>query len=183
MPESFIPSLDYSNPNNALGISKKVAEFLCLNYAQKYNFETSIFRCFSFVGKNLPLSLHYAIGNFILQASKKNKIILNGPKDTFRSYLHVSDFCEWITTVGLSKNKNNIYNLGSDKAISMFELAKIIANKFDKKIEIKSLNKKESVGNLYRKYYIPNMKLMKNQFNLVEKHDLQFSINEILKNF
>ena len=183
VPESFIPSLDYSNPNNALGISKKVAEFLCLNYAQKYNFETSIFRCFSFVGKNLPLSLHYAIGNFILQASKKNKIILNGPKDTFRSYLHVSDFCEWITTVGLSKNKNNIYNLGSDKAISMFELAKIIANKFDKKIEIKSLNKKESVGNLYRKYYIPNMKLMKNQFNLVEKHDLQFSINEILKNF
>ena len=95
----------------------------------------------------------------------------------------MSDFCEWITTVGLSKNKNNIYNLGSDKAISMFELAKIIANKFDKKIEIKSLNKKESVGNLYRKYYIPNMKLMKNQFNLVEKHDLQFSINEILKNF
>ena len=46
VPESFIPSLDYSNPNNALGISKKVAEFLCLNYAQKYNFETSIFRCF-----------------------------------------------------------------------------------------------------------------------------------------
>ena len=68
----------------------------------------SIFRCFSFVGKNLPLSLHYAIGNFILQASKKNKIILNGPKDTFRSYLHVSDFCEWITIVGLSKNKNKI---------------------------------------------------------------------------
>ena len=76
VPESFIPSLDYNNANNALGISKKVAEFLCLNYAQKYKFETTIFRCFSFVGKNLPLNLHYAIGNFILQAYKKIKLSL-----------------------------------------------------------------------------------------------------------
>ena len=149
VPENYMSVLDYTNPNNALGISKKTAEFLCLNYSLKHNLEICIFRCFSFIGKNLPLNLHYAIGNFISQALENNKIILNGPKNTFRSYLNVSDFCEWIAKATLSQNKKNIYNLGSEKPISMINLAKIIADKFDKKIEIDSLNKKEAVGNLY----------------------------------
>ena len=68
---------------------------------------------FSFVGKNLPLSLHYAI--VLHYKHPKNKIILNGPKDTFRSYLHVSDFCEWITTVGLSKTKIKYITLARTK--------------------------------------------------------------------
>jgi len=181
VPESYIPALDYTDSNNTLGISKNIAEMLCLKYSDKYNFETCIFRCFSFIGENLPLNLHYAIGNFISQALEHNKIVLNGPKNTFRSYLNVNDFCEWITKASLSKNESKIYNLGSAKSISMFELAKIIASKFDKKIKIETLNKKEAVGNLYRKYYMPDISILKEEFGLLEKISLDESIDKLIK--
>ena len=51
----------------------------------------------------------------------------------------------------------------------MINLAKIIADKFDKKIEIDSLNKKEAVGNLYRKYYMPDISILKKEFGFIEK--------------
>lgn len=180
VPESYIPNLDITNHNITHGLSKTVAEYLCLNYSNKNFFETCILRCFSFVGRNIPLNLHYAIGNFILEAINSQKITIKGPAQTFRSYLNVADFCEWMEVMLLKKQKCKIYNLGSENYISMHNLAKKIRYVTNKNIIIKCENKKNSVGNLYRKYYMPDISLIKNEFNLIEKKSLEESIEEIL---
>ena len=80
----------------------------------------------------------------------------------------------------LKKQKCKIYNLGSENYISMHSLAKKIKYIINKNIIIKCENKKNSVGNLYRKYYMPDISLIKNEFNLIEKKSLEESIEEIL---
>lgn len=180
VPESYIPTLDISDPNNILGFSKTTAEFLCLNYSYKNDFKVCILRCFSFIGKNLPLNLHYAVGNFIKQAIIKKSIVIEGPADTYRSYLNVNDFCEWFEKIIFDESKNLIYNLGSEKSISMLDLARRIGKILDYPVKIICKNNKAAIGNLYRKFYLPDITLLKKDHSVKESFSLDSSLLEII---
>ena len=50
---SFDPDLQYTG----VGHSKRAAEFLTAAYGKKHGFDATIARCFSFVGRHLPLGV------------------------------------------------------------------------------------------------------------------------------
>ena len=99
VPETFVASFNPLELISTLGFAKLVAEFTCIQFGTKYGFKILIARCFSFIGNQLPLTLHYAVGNFVLQALKNRRIIIDGPPDTTRSFLNVEDFAIWIKTL------------------------------------------------------------------------------------
>src|ERR687890_242531 len=86
--EKEIYSLDINNPNSAYAEGKRLAELYCSIYHSHYNLPVKIARCFAFVGPYLPLDKHFAIGNFISNALKKENIIIKGDGSPFRSYLY-----------------------------------------------------------------------------------------------
>lgn len=91
-------------------------------------FHVSIARCFSFVGPYLPLDQHFAIGNFIGDGIRGNMISVNAKSEAYRSYLHADDLVQWLMRIGqMASSACPIYNVGSDEAISIQELAKKIA--------------------------------------------------------
>jgi len=104
MSEDYCGTLDYFNPNFAVGGGKRVAEFLCAHYSSKYGIETKIARCFSFLGPYLPLDIHYAVGNFIRDALGGGPIQINGDGTQCRSYLYTADLMIWLWTILLKAN-------------------------------------------------------------------------------
>lgn len=95
----------------------------------------SIARCFAFVGRWLPRDQHFAIGNFIEDALRGRFIRVNATHPVFRSYMHADDLVRWLMTMVDSANQMcEIFNVGSDEAVEIRELAKLVGDHFDSKV-------------------------------------------------
>ncbi|OGT41148.1 MAG: hypothetical protein A3F13_07870 [Gammaproteobacteria bacterium RIFCSPHIGHO2_12_FULL_40_19] len=111
--------------NSDYALGKFDAEKMCMDYAG--NTAIKIARCFAFVGPHLPLDQHYAIGNFILDASTGKKITVKNPAPVYRSYQYAADMVIWLLHILVNGAAKHPYNVGSGDAISIIDLAKKVA--------------------------------------------------------
>jgi nucleoside-diphosphate-sugar epimerase len=140
------------------------------------NYNVSIARCFTFIGKNI-LRYNYAISDLINAANNKNNITLKTSQiDVFRSYMHSDDLSNWLITILKNSNtKCPIYNVGSDKVINLKNLTKKIGIMTNKKISIK-IKKSNKFD-----YYIPSVLKAKKQLNLKNSISLKDALSSTIK--
>ncbi|NLX26360.1 MAG: NAD(P)-dependent oxidoreductase [Lentisphaerae bacterium] len=119
---SHIPESFPCNPVTAYGKGKLKAEQMCLGSG----IETVIARPFAFVGPWLPLDAHFAIGNFIGNCLRNEPIKIKGDGTPIRSYMYGSDLAEWLMALLLNGRVGEAYNVGSDDAISVADLAGLV---------------------------------------------------------
>jgi nucleoside-diphosphate-sugar epimerase len=165
--------IDINHPNSAYSEGKRLAELYCSIYAKNYNIPVKIARCFAFVGPYLPLEKHFAIGNFIRDGLTSQKITINGDGSPLRSYMYAADLTIWLWTILLKGDKGDVYNVGSDKAISIKELAMMIAGYFPG-ISVNILNQTHPADR--NQNYVPDVTKFKEKFNLSPKIDLEEAI-------
>jgi nucleoside-diphosphate-sugar epimerase len=183
--EKFISENCLNSPNildniaSALPEGKRVSEFYCSYYANKYNIDIVIARCFSFVGPYLPLDIHYAIGNFINDSIKNKEIIIKGNGSQIRSYMYISELIVWLFVILLKGKKAEAYNVGSDYEISILNLAKLVASNF-KDVKIKILNKKIRKTAAANRY-VPNISKAKKELGLNIYSNLDENIKKTIK--
>jgi nucleoside-diphosphate-sugar epimerase len=151
-------SLTSTNEKYALCIGKIVAEYEIDYYSKTFNYDYSIARCFSFAGEFMPLSMHYAFGNFIGDAIKRQDIVISGSGTALRSYMYIGDAVLWFAAL-LTDPKNEIYNVGSDYEVSIRELAELVGAKSGCKVLSQPVEINE--GNFVRSSYVPCLKKIK----------------------
>jgi dTDP-glucose 4,6-dehydratase len=106
----------------------------------KDNFEVKIARCFAFIGPYLPLNSHLAIANFIKAGFQGTVIDIQGDGKTCRSYLYMADLTIWLWTI-LFKGENCYpYNVGSDKVITIAELANFVSKIFEDRRKLQRIS-------------------------------------------
>jgi len=71
-------------------------------------------RCFAFVGADLPLNVHFAIGNFIRDALTADALTVSGDGTPLRTYLDQSDLAHWLFTMLERGRSGEDYNVSSD---------------------------------------------------------------------
>ena len=146
----------------------------------KDGFNVSIARLFTFVGKRILTRNDFAITNLVKQAQnpKTKYLLLNSSKNVYRGYMHSEDLIRWIIKILINSNsKCEIYNVGSDEAITIKQLANLISKKYKKKVSIK--NKKISKDSI--DYYVPSVSKIKKELNLINKFNIKKSLDQILK--
>lgn len=179
--ESDQGKLETTDLRTALALGKLVAEYMVSSFAEHQKYKFSIARCFSFAGPYLPLDLHYAFGNFIRNAQRKETICIQGDGLDRRSYLYVGDAVAWLLRL-LLEPRNNVYNVGSEKDLSIQELAVKIAQISGHGLDVKTLGSAVPKDNFRRPSYMPSTERIRQDYpGLAEWTDVDQVIKKMLE--
>jgi len=177
--EDSMTGPDILNFRNVYAESKRLAELMCCIYAENYGITIPIARCFAFVGPHLNLNIHFAIGNFIRDGLVGQTIEVKGDGTPVRSYLYSADLVIWLLTILVNGESKRAYNVGSDHAISIEELAKKICQCFDHK-KIEYIVRQKSDPRKEREHYVPSIDRARKELKLNVNFDLAESIKKTI---
>jgi dTDP-glucose 4,6-dehydratase/UDP-glucose 4-epimerase len=167
VPESYQGAPSPLDAGSGLGQGKRAAEFLCSYYAEKFGFEATIARCFAFAGAGLPLNIHYAIGNFVHDALHAQALTVKGDGSPMRSFLYLGDLVHWLLALLVDGQRNTIYNVGSDQAISIADLAYRVRDLIAPQKTVQILGDRDhNVGNFVRNWYVPDIQKARHELAL-----------------
>ena len=130
------------------------------------------------VGPHLPLDRHFAIGNFIRDGIAKRPIEVKGDGTTVRSYLYASDLVAWLWTILIKGEPSRPYNVGSSAAITMNDLAQVVATGFSPKPAV-TIAKPRTTGSIDR--YVPSVKRALDELGLKPQVELSEAISRTIE--
>lgn len=173
--EDDLGSPDPLKPENAYGMGKRAAEHLAALTQREHGIEVVIARCFAFVGRDLPLDVHFAIGNFIRDALSREQITVAGDGTPIRSYMDQRDLSRWLLTLLCQGRAGQAYNVGSEDAITIADLAYLVRDTLapKKPVYISAQNSSE-----LRSRYIPSTLKARRELGLIIQHNLTQSISD-----
>ena len=166
------------NSENYYAKAKRISEQLIIDQAETQpNLEIITARCFAFSGPFLPLNKNYAIGNFVNNLTQNTDILVLGNGQARRSYMYGADLAMWLVMLLIEGKSGETYNVGSDVAISIRELAEKIAclNPLIK-VEIK----KEILASDILEQYVPSIEKAKRDLGLKLNFSLDYGIEKMI---
>ena len=174
LPEDWHGMPDPLNAAHAYGVAKRAAEHLCSLYSETFGLHTVIARCFAFVGPDLPLSAHFAIGNFIRDALWCDAINVSGDGTPLRSFLDQRDLARWLITLLLHGQFGQAFNVGSDHVLSIADLAHLVRDTRapDKSVQLLG----QPLPNGSRNLYVPDIQKAQSALGLRVDISLKDSI-------
>ena len=98
-------------------------------------YKISIARCFTFVGKEIK-NEKYVIWELINAIKTGKKLKIKRANNTYRSYMHTDDMCNFLLQILFKSNENSckIFNVGSDEILNLKEICDFFIKKFNLKI-------------------------------------------------
>lgn len=141
-----------------------------------YGIKISIARCFAFVGRFLPRSSKYVVGNIIENILKNQNILIRSNYNVFRSYMYSDDLVRWLIKI-LENSKENCptYNVGSENIVNIHKFAIVLAKKYSLNCAVRKIIKK--------KYdiYVPSTNKIRKKLNLRTKFTSLQAVNKTIE--
>ncbi|HVT63504.1 MAG TPA: NAD-dependent epimerase/dehydratase family protein [Legionellaceae bacterium] len=176
--ETYIGTADPLSAHSAYAGGKWMAEHLAIRYAEHFNMDVTIARCFAFVGPYLPLDAHFAIGNFLWNVMQGQPIYLHGDGTPYRSYLYAADLMVWLWHILCFGQSKRVYNVGSEEEIALSALAEKIAQYACPNVPV--IISKTPDPTLLPARYVPSTQRAQQELNLIQWISLEDSIRRTL---
>lgn len=128
-----------------------------------------IARAFSFVGPYLPLDRHNALACFMSDGLAGRPVRLTGDACAVRSYLYGADLAVWLWTILLRGAPGRAYNVGSEAAVTIGELAAKVAAHFGVAVDSSPSGKTAGL-------YVPSTRRAREELGLAETVGLDEAI-------
>lgn len=152
--EDYAGACDSTYVRSVYGEAKRIQEVIGAIYAESHGVDVIMARCFAFSGPGLPLAGHFAIGNFVRDALEAPAIVLHSTGESMRSYLHGADLAGWLLSLLTRGERGQAYNVGSDQAISIADLAHRVAARVAPGKPVQILGQ---VDGSERSFYVPDI--------------------------
>ncbi len=177
IPETHPLSSGVTDPAAGYAFSgglKREAEELCTAYARQHGLNTTIARCFTFVGPWLPLEGKFALGNFLDDALHGRDIVIRGDGTPVRSYLYAADLAVWLWTILFRGASGEACNVGSEQAVTLRDAAEVVRREVAPGAKIKILGRPDPAGPVDR--YVPDTSRARRELGLSESIALDEAI-------
>lgn len=172
-----------NDPKSCYGEAKRMSEVLFNLADQDGSCRSRIARLFAFAGPDLPLDAHFAIGNFVNDVLRSRPIRVNGHPDTIRSYMWHDDMSRWLFAIALNGSSGTPYNVGSDKAIRIADLATTIAHAASRLGKQSSVEFAADGINLTPSFYVPDTTFAQTTLGLQETHEIDGIAERMISHF
>lgn len=124
LPEDYLGGPDITDYKFAYAEAKRCAETLCAVFNQVYGISVVLARPFTFVGPYQSLDSGFAVAQFMRSCLRKEPILIKGDGTPLRSYCYAADLAVALWMILLNGQTGRAYNVGSEEAISIYELAR-----------------------------------------------------------
>ena len=135
----MLPNSD--NPRYSYGGSKIASELIAFNYAKDHFRKMQVFRPHNIYGPDMGWK--HVVPQFIQKIQKgkilnNDRVVLNiqGDGKETRAFCYVDDVVDGILTMYQNGEHRKVYHVGNDHEISMLELAEIIGDAMNVKLDI-----------------------------------------------
>jgi nucleoside-diphosphate-sugar epimerase len=120
--------------------SKAVDEFLAISYHRQHGLPVVVARLFNVVGPRQVGRYGMVVPRFVEQALAGGPIVVYDDGRQVRCFAHVSDVVGGIMGLMASEAAlGGVFNLGSDRPVTIRELAELVRDQVDPPIEIKHI--------------------------------------------
>jgi len=133
-----LPQHEHRTPLNSrvpYAVVKNVGESFLKSYQQEYGLAYTIFRFFNTYGPNQ--STDFVVSRFLALALKGEDITIYGDGSQTRTFTYIDDNVDTIVKIMNDKLlENDVINIGSDKLMTVLELAQLVINITNSKSQI-----------------------------------------------
>lgn len=123
-----LPQHEHRTPLNSrvpYAVVKNVGESFLKSYYQEYGLTYTIFRFFNTYGPNQ--STDFVVSRFLALALKGEDITIYGDGTQTRTFTYIDDNIDTIVTIMNNKLlENDVINIGSDKLMTVLDLANLV---------------------------------------------------------
>jgi len=133
-----LPQHEHRTPLNSrvpYAVVKNVGESFLKSYQQEFGLSYTIFRFFNTYGPNQ--STDFVVSKFLAQALKNQNITIYGDGSQTRTFTYIDDNIDTCIAIMNSKLlQNDVINIGSDKLLTILELARLVISLTNSKSKI-----------------------------------------------
>ena len=133
--ENYRGSVNTTGRRSCYEEGKRIAETLCSDYIRMYDLEVKIMRIFNTYGPRMKSNDGRVVSNFIFQALQGKPLTIYGDGSQTRSFCYVDDLIEGMISL-MNSNISTPVNIGNPEEFRIIELANIIKNIINPKLEL-----------------------------------------------
>jgi len=161
------------SPAERLARAKREAEKALVRAAKDSGSPAVVFaRGFALCGPWLPLDSAFAFGNFLGAAMRGEPIAVSGDGTPVRSYLYSGDMVAWLWTLLLKGAPGRAYNVGSERAVTIGDLAHRVAALLGGTVEVAGV----PAAGAKAHWHVPDTTRAKTELGLTETVPLNDAI-------
>lgn len=127
-----------TRPRWSYGVSKAIDEFLALAYWKERGLPVVVGRFFNVVGPRQSGAYGMVLPHFVEAALSGGPLTVHDDGQQVRCFAHVNDVIHATTSLMRAPDAvGNVYNIGSDRPISILDLARKVVAAIDPALEIR----------------------------------------------
>lgn len=159
------------------GNTKRFVELYAQALGRQAGVRVTSARCFAFMGAHMPLAPTNVLGSFLCNLLRGEDITIRSDGKAVRSYLYGTDLVVWLLAL-LLRGGASAYNVGSCNAVTLAELAALVAECGDGAVNVHILG--QPAGGNAPAAYVPETSRIKAELGVEETVSLKEGLRRVL---